>query len=86
MIYILKTSNSSANNHTDAKSKETFNHLDSTPSDERSDVVWTLVVTLLCVMIAVCTIFHWIKKRKYPNSLNYQIQYPCKVYIEFCSF
>lgn len=55
-------SNSSANNHTDAKSKETCIHLDSTPSDERSDVVWIVVITLLCVIIAVCTIFHWIKK------------------------
>lgn len=55
-------SNSSANNHTDAKSKETCNHLDSTPSDERSDVVWIVVVTLLCVVIAICLIFHWIRR------------------------
>lgn len=55
-------SNSSAKNHTDAKSKETCNHLDSTPSDERSDVVWIVVVTLLCVIIAICSIFHWIRR------------------------
>lgn len=56
-------SNSSAKNHADTKSKETCNHLDNTPSDERSEVVRIVVVTLLCVIIiAVCTIFHWIKK------------------------
>lgn len=55
-------SNSSANTHTDAKSKGTCNHLENTPSDERSDVVWIVVVTLLCVIIAICIIFHWIKK------------------------
>lgn len=55
-------SNPSANNHTDAKSKETCNHLDSTQSDERSDVVWIVVVTLLCVIIAIYTIFHWLRK------------------------
>lgn len=61
---ILKTSNSSPKNHTDAKSKETCNHLDSTLTDERSDVVWIVVVTLLCVVIAICSIFHWIRMRK----------------------
>lgn len=76
LIYILYSSNSSANNHTDAKSKETCIHLDSTPSDERSDVVWIVVVTLLCVIIAFCTIFHWIKKRKdFQKSLNYHPRY-----------
>lgn len=61
---ILKTSNSSPKNHTDAKSKETCNHLDSTLTDERNDVVWIVVVTLLCVVIAICSIFHWIRMRK----------------------
>lgn len=33
-----------------------------TLSEERSDVVWIVAVTLLCVMIAICAIFHWIRK------------------------
>lgn len=64
LYLFFKTRNSSDDSHTNAKSKETCNHLDSTPSDERSDVVWIVVITLLGVIVAICTIFHWINKKR----------------------
>lgn len=89
LIYILKTSNSSADFDTDANTKETCKQHYRTLSEERSDVVWIVAVTLLCVLIAICAIFHWIRKRKdlkvqYSEQfkkMNYLIQY--KMCIKF---
>lgn len=55
-------SNSSADFDTDANTKETCKQHYRTLSEERSDVVWIVAVTLLCVLIAICAIFHWIRK------------------------
>lgn len=55
-------SNSSADSDTDANPIETCKQHYNTLSEERSDVVWIVAVTLLCVMIAICAIFHWIRK------------------------
>lgn len=84
----FKSSISIANTDTSLKTTETCKQLNSTPSDERSDVVWIVVVTLLCVLIAICIIFHWIKKRKdlfvqcFKTKMNCSIQYRMPIDID----